>query len=129
MRNRRCSRSSSIRSGGRYGCKWKRFTDSINTTWCLRDVMTDTTLGPGEPPHKNGDDVASHWMRRVVLAVFCLVLLATLIMVFTRVVIARVPEQRATLEKLILDRTGLAVRFENVHFAWNLDGTQAVFTH
>ena len=47
---------------------------------------------------------------------------------FTRVIAARVPEQRATLEKLIADRTGLEVRFDNVRFAWNLDGTSAVFT-
>lgn len=47
--------------------------------------------------------------------------------VFTRVIAARVPEQRATLEKLIADRTGLEVRFDNVHFAWGLDGTSAVF--
>ena len=61
------------------------------------------------------------------LVTFCLGLLGTLGVVFTRVIAARVPEQRATLEKLITDRTGLAVRFDNVHFAWNLDGTSAVF--
>ena len=67
-------------------------------------------------------------MRRAVLVVFCLALLAALVFAFTRVVVARVPQQRATLEKLINDRTGLAVRFENVHFAWTLEGTRAVFT-
>ncbi|HEU5136408.1 MAG TPA: hypothetical protein VFU13_14760 [Steroidobacteraceae bacterium] len=61
------------------------------------------------------------------LVTFCLLLLGTLGVVFTRVVAARVPEQRATLEKLIADRTGLEVRFDNVHFAWTLDGTSAVF--
>ena len=61
------------------------------------------------------------------LVTFCLLLLGTVGVVFTRVVAARVPEQRATLEKLITDRTGLAVRFDNVHFAWNLDGMSAVF--
>jgi hypothetical protein len=66
-------------------------------------------------------------MRRAVLVTFCLSLLGTVSVVFTRVIAARVPEQRATLEKLIADRTGLAVRFDNVHFAWNLDGTSAVF--
>ena len=49
-------------------------------------------------------------------------------LVFTRVIAARIPEQRATLEKLITDRTGLAVRFDNVHFSWDLDGMNAVFT-
>jgi hypothetical protein len=67
-------------------------------------------------------------MKRTALVLFCLLLVAALGLVFTRVVAARVPEQRATLEKLITDRTGLAVRFENVHFAWGLDGTSAVFT-
>ena len=61
------------------------------------------------------------------LVTFCLLLLGTLSVVFTRVVAARVPAQRANLEKLITDRTGLAVRFDNVHFAWTLDGMSAVF--
>jgi len=73
-------------------------------------------------------DTALNAMKRTALVLFCLLLLVTLGLVFTRVVAARVPEQRATLEKLITDRTGLAVRFENVHFAWGLDGTSAVFT-
>ncbi len=84
--------------------------------------MNDTALNP------RGDASGSHWVRRSALVVFCLLLLITLCVAFTRVVAARVPEQRATLEKLITDRTGLAVRFENVHFAWGLDGTSAVFT-
>jgi hypothetical protein len=73
-------------------------------------------------------DTALNAMKRTALVLFCLLLVVTLVLVFTRVVAARVPEQRATLEKLITDRTGLAVRFENVHFAWGLDGTSAVFT-
>src|SRR5690349_6141346 len=73
-------------------------------------------------------DTALNAMKRTALVLFCLLLVVTLGLVFTRVVAARVPEQRATLEKLITDRTGLAVRFENVHFAWGLNGTSAVFT-
>jgi hypothetical protein len=76
---------------------------------------------------EKGDTQGSHWARRVVLVTFSLGLLAMVAAVFTRVIAARVPEQRATLEKLIADRTGLAVRFDNVRFAWGLDGTSAVF--
>src|SRR5512134_2832126 len=83
--------------------------------------MTTATL------EQKGDESGSHWARRTVLVTFCVLLLGTLGVVFTRVVAARVPEQRATLEKLITDRTGFAVRFDNVHFAWTLDGTSAVF--
>jgi uncharacterized protein YhdP len=83
--------------------------------------MTDAAL------EHRGDESDSHWLRRTVLVTFCLLLLGTVGVVFTRVVAARVPEQRANLEKLITDRTGLAVRFDNVHFAWNLDGMSAVF--
>ncbi len=83
--------------------------------------MTNATL------EQRGDESGSHWARRTVLVTFCVLLLGTLGVAFTRVIAARVPEQRATLEKLITDRTGLAVRFDNVHFAWNLDGTSAVF--
>src|SRR5689334_9372741 len=70
-------------------------------------------------------DTALNAMKRTALVLSCLMLVAVLGLVFTRIVAARVPEQRATLEKLITDRTGLAVRFENVHFAWGLNGTKA----
>src|SRR6187431_3217373 len=76
---------------------------------------------------QKGDESGSHWARRTVLVTFCVLLAGALGVVFTRVIAARVPEQRATLEKLITERTGLAVRFDNVHFAWTLDGTSAVF--
>ena len=83
--------------------------------------MTEAALDP------RGNENGSHWARRTVLVTFCVLLLGALGVAFTRVIAARVPEQRATLEKLITERTGLAVRFDNVHFAWNLDGTSAVF--
>ena len=87
--------------------------------------MTDATLEQrGETDASHG---ASHWLKRAVAVTFCLGLVVTLCVVFTRVIAARVPEQRANLEKLITDRTGLAVRFDNVHFAWTLDGMSAVF--
>src|SRR5262245_20556553 len=84
--------------------------------------MTTAALGQRGEPH-----TSTHWVRRTVLVIFSLALLATVGVVFTRVIAARVPEQRATLEKLITDRTGLAVRFDNVHFAWTMEGTSAVF--
>src|SRR5689334_14364872 len=84
--------------------------------------MTEVTLEQG------GDlGTSTHWVRRTVLVIFCLGLLTAIGAAFTQVIAARVPEQRATLEKLITDRTGLAVRFDNVHFAWGIDGTSAVF--
>ncbi len=82
--------------------------------------MNETTLVHG--------GAFPHWVRRTALVAFSLLLLGVIALVFTRLIAARVPEQRATLEQLITDRTGLAVRFENVHFAWNLSGTSAVFT-
>src|SRR6188768_1257696 len=83
--------------------------------------MTEAALDP------RGIESDSHWARRALLVTFCLLLLGTLVVVFTRVVAARVPAQRANLEKLITERTGLDVRFDNVHFAWTLDGMSAVF--
>ena len=82
--------------------------------------MNETTLVHG--------GAFPHWVRRTALVAFSLLLLGAIALVFTRLIAARVPEQRATLEKLITDRTGLDVRFENVHFAWDLSGTSAVFT-
>ncbi len=90
--------------------------------------MTETTLNQGETLLQKEEAGGSHWLRRTALVVFSLALLASIGVVFTRTIAARVPQQRATLEKLIADRTGLEVRFDNVHFAWNLDGTSAVFT-
>jgi hypothetical protein len=84
--------------------------------------MTDTTLD------QRGEPGASQWVKRAVAVTFCLGLFAMLGVVFTRVIAARVPEQRATLEKLIAERTGLEVRFDDVRFAWNMDGASAVFT-
>src|SRR5215510_12560995 len=89
--------------------------------------MTDSTLEQGEAIQKN-EWSARRWAKRAAAVTFCLSLLVTLGVVFTRVIAARVPEQRATLEKLITERTGLDVRFDNVHFAWDLDGASAVFT-
>jgi hypothetical protein len=89
--------------------------------------MSEATLDPkGDVPGREWR--GSRWVKRGLAVTFCLGLLLTLGVVFTRVIAARVPEQRATLEKLITDRTGLEVRFDNVRFAWDLDGTQAVFT-
>src|ERR1700741_4434531 len=76
---------------------------------------------------QRGEVDGCHWGRNTALVTFCLLLVGTLGLVFTRVIAARVPEQRATLEKLITERTGLSVRFDNVHFAWDIDGTSAVF--
>ena len=90
--------------------------------------MTNATLEQGGVVPDTEGAASSHWMRRTALVTFCLLLVGTIALVFTRLIAARVPEQRATLEKLITDRTGLAVRFDNVHFSWNLDGTSAVFT-
>ena len=90
--------------------------------------MTETTLERRGALEQKGAGV-SHWVRRTVAGhVLSAVWSSPSASVFTRVIAARVPEQRATLEKLITDRTGLAVRFDNVHFAWDLDGTSAVFT-
>jgi hypothetical protein len=85
--------------------------------------MNETTLNPGETTAHH----PKNWVRGAALGLFSLGLVLVLGLVFTRVIAARVPEQRATLEKLITDRTGLAVRFDNVHFAWDLKGTSAVF--
>jgi hypothetical protein len=84
--------------------------------------MTEETL-----EHTGELKASTHWVRRTVLIIFSLGLLTAIGTVFTQVIAARVPEQRATLEKLITDRTGLAVRFDNVHFSWGIDGTSAVF--
>src|SRR5690349_12554012 len=90
--------------------------------------MSESTLEQRGAILEKEWDGGSHWVKSTLAITFCLGLFVTLGVVFTRVIAARVPEQRATLEKLITERTGLEVRFDNVHFAWDLDGTSAVFT-
>src|SRR4051812_38932771 len=89
--------------------------------------MTDATPDQGAV-QKNEWASASRWVKRAAAVTFCLALFALLGVVFTRIIATRVPEQRATLEKLIAERTGLEVRFDDVRFAWDLDGASAVFT-
>jgi len=92
--------------------------------------MTESTLeqeqGGGAHPETGWH--VSRWVKRLAAVVSCVALVVMLGLVFTRVIAARVPQQRATLEKLIAERTGLSVRFDNVRFAWNMDGASAVFT-
>src|SRR3954462_11925264 len=87
--------------------------------------MNQATSEQEAHPERDAGD--SRWVSRTLLVTFCLGLVVILAVVFTQVVAARVPAQRATLEKLIAERTGLEIRFDNVHFAWDLDGTSAVF--
>ena len=89
--------------------------------------MTEAALELKGPSDDREGRQSTHWVRRAVLVILSLGLFSTVGVVFTQVIAARVPEQRATLEKLIADRTGLQVSFDNVHFAWGLDGTSAVF--
>ena len=92
--------------------------------------MSDTSLerrqGGGNHPETGWN--VSRPVKRATAIILCSALAVLLGVVFTRVIAARVPQQRATLEKLIAERTGLSVRFDNVRFAWNLDGASAVFT-
>lgn len=90
--------------------------------------MTDTTLDQGGAIQQEEWSGDSHWVKRALAVAFFAGLVVTLVVVFTRVTGARVPEQRATLERLITERTGLVVRFDNVHFGWDLDGMNAVFS-
>src|SRR5688572_32322890 len=89
--------------------------------------MTGPTLEQGGGTPASTRVAASHWVRRTVLVIFSLGLLGAIGAVFTQVIAARVLAQRATLEQLIPDRTGVAGRFDSVHFAWGIDGTSAAF--
>src|SRR4051812_13106355 len=97
MRNPPCSRSSSTRGGGRYGCRWKLFTASTNTTWYWPDEtndgrerqdMSDTTLeqqqGGGTHPETGWN--VSREVKRTAAVILCSALVVMLGVVFTRVI-------------------------------------------
>src|SRR4029079_13829120 len=67
------------------------------------------------------------WVRRsIVTAVGLLSLAATLVVTY-ELAVARMPEHRAALERLVRAHTGLDVRFNELGFRWGWYGPEAVF--
>ncbi|HEY1284366.1 MAG TPA: DUF3971 domain-containing protein, partial [Steroidobacteraceae bacterium] len=67
------------------------------------------------------------WVRRgIVTAVGVLSLAATLLITY-ELALARMPEHRAALERLVRAHTGLDVRFNELGFRWGWYGPEAVF--
>ncbi len=67
------------------------------------------------------------WRRAGIGAAALLVTLAVGVML-AKVVMARVPQQRASIERLLKQHTGLDIRFAELHVGWGWRGAQAVLT-
>jgi uncharacterized protein YhdP len=64
------------------------------------------------------------WRRAGVLVAGLIVTLAVVAM-FAKIVIARVPQQRAAIEQALRQHTGLDIRFASMHVGWGFRGAQA----
>ncbi|HTW38208.1 MAG TPA: AsmA-like C-terminal region-containing protein [Steroidobacteraceae bacterium] len=69
----------------------------------------------------------NRWLRFTLAGVIGVVALAVVALVTYRLALARVPQYRAALERLVRARTGLDVRFNQLALTWGWRGPEAVF--
>src|SRR3954462_3192803 len=69
------------------------------------------------------------WPRIVLLSVFGVGAIFALILFAYELALARVPQHRAALERLVRAQTGLDVRFSELGLRWGWYGPEAVFRH
>jgi uncharacterized protein YhdP len=67
------------------------------------------------------------WVRRAIVTAVGLGSLAATLVVTYELALARMPEHRAALERLVRAQTGLDVRFNELGFRWGWYGPEAVF--
>jgi uncharacterized protein YhdP len=67
------------------------------------------------------------WIRRTLIAGVGAGSLATMLLVTYELALARMPQHRAALERLVRAHTGLDVRFNELGFRWGWYGPEAVF--
>ena len=67
------------------------------------------------------------WVRRSIVTAVGLGSLATTLLITYELALARMPEHRAALERLVRGQTGLDVRFNELGFRWGWYGPEAVF--
>src|SRR6185312_8930996 len=67
------------------------------------------------------------WVRRSIVTAVGLLSLAATLLITYELALARMPEHRAALERLVRAHTGLDVRFNELGFRWGWYGPEAVF--
>ena len=67
------------------------------------------------------------WTRRAIVSAVGVASLAATLLVTYELALARMPEHRAALERLVRAQTGLDVRFNELGFRWGWYGPEAVF--
>jgi uncharacterized protein YhdP len=71
------------------------------------------------------EERASHWARRLGWVAAGLLLTTLIMAMMAQIVVARVPQQRATIERVLQAHTGLTVKFESMRIGWGMRGVQA----
>ena len=66
-------------------------------------------------------------LRVAALVAACVVVVAGIVMLAYEFAIARVPQNRAALERLVRAQTGLDIRFDELGLRWGWYGPEAVF--
>jgi uncharacterized protein YhdP len=69
------------------------------------------------------------WARVTLVGLFSAVALFLVVLLAYQLALARVPQHRATLERLVRSQTGLDVRFSELGVRWGWYGPEAVFRH
>ena len=88
---------------------------SINTTWCLSKSGAPTQ--------------SASWqgLRVAAVALACAAVFFAVVLLAYEMAVARVPQHRAALERLVRAQTGLDVHFDELDLRWGWYGPEAVF--
>jgi uncharacterized protein YhdP len=77
----------------------------------------------------NSAALSRSWLRTALLGILGLGVVFALILFAYELALARVPQHRAALERLVRAQTGLDVRFTELGLRWGWYGPEAVFRH
>ena len=86
-------------------------------------------MAPGAQATPNSAAPARSWLRIALLGASGVGALCALILCAYELALARVPQHRAALERLVRAQTGLDVRFTELGLRWGWYGPEAVFRH
>lgn len=93
----------------------------------MDQTQAQAAAGPGTTAVRDGAGLLGARLRLAALAAAGLAILAAVVVVAAELAAARVPQQRAALEELIRNETGLEVSFRELSVRWGWYGPEAVF--
>src|SRR3569832_1481349 len=86
-------------------------------------------MAPVAETGPNSAAPARSWLRVALLGTLGVGAISALLLFAYELALARVPQHRAALERLVRSQTGLDVRFTELGLRWGWYGPEAVFRH